>query len=171
MTVHDRNSANNTSVRYERRALPFGRRAVIGALLVSLAPAVAVAFLIRELRESAPAPAGQTIEITMTRPVLVETENGIDVTVPAGTAEASAASIHGFSLPPVIRLKMGQTLSVRNEDSVTHVILGLRVLSGQSAARTLEQSGYEVYSAGCAAHATAPEMTTLIVSPAGEGVD
>ena len=142
-----------------------GFRRVTACILLLLALAAGAAAMLGDAKRI-PAPAGQFVEVTINRPAMLQTNEGIEVTVPNGTAASYSASGHGFSLPPVIRMRTGQHVRVRNEDSLTHVILGLRVAAGETVSRFLERPGYEVYSAGCAAHAAAPEMTTLIVSDA-----
>ncbi|MFM9106390.1 MAG: hypothetical protein ACKOWF_06785 [Chloroflexota bacterium] len=89
---------------------------------------------------------------------------GILVTVPGGTATEYATNGHRFELPPVIELRSGQSIEVRNDDLVTHVILGMAVPAGETRSRTAGEPGYEVYSAGCAAHAAGSAMTTLVIS-------
>ncbi|MGI9253986.1 MAG: hypothetical protein ACR2J8_09580 [Thermomicrobiales bacterium] len=95
---------------------------------------------------------------------LITDSNGIVVTVPDGAAREYAVSGHPFSLPPRIMMRTGQSIEVRNDDSLTHVILGMAVPAGSSKSRTLDRPGFEVYSAGCAAHAKGTELTTLVIS-------
>jgi hypothetical protein len=86
--------------------------------------------------------------------------------VPAGAFDRLAAGGHDLELPPVVRLRVGQTLAIRNDDRLTHIVLGEVVAPGQTVRRTLTQPGIAVYAAGCAAHAAGSGMTSLIVAPA-----
>ena len=95
---------------------------------------------------------------------------GLVVTGPSGTADLSTHGGHPFALPPTLRLRVGQTIEIRNQDRIAHVVLGMVVPAGEIGTRVVATSGYEIYSAGCAAHVTGTGLTTLIVSrtPASE---
>lgn len=98
------------------------------------------------------------------------TMNGDTLTVvaPAGAFDRVAAGSHDLDLPPVLRMRVGQTIEIRNDDRLTHILLGEVVPPGQIVRRTLTQPGIEVYAAGCAAHVSGTGMTSLIVSPRSE---
>ncbi|HEU0115165.1 MAG TPA: hypothetical protein VFQ80_10835 [Thermomicrobiales bacterium] len=98
------------------------------------------------------------------------TMNGdtLEIVAPAGAFDRLAAGGHDLDLPPVLRMRVGQTIEIRNDDSLTHIVLGQVVPPGQAVRRTLTQPGIEVYAAGCAIHASGTGMTSLIVSPASE---
>jgi plastocyanin len=146
---------------------------VIAVLAVTIA-AGALWFMISggiERSGDQPAPAVPASEATgvFHAPAMVfQSRAGLVVTIPEGTAESISRDGHLFELPPSLHLTVGQSVSVRNEDRLTHVVLGMAVPPGETRTRTLENPGYEVYSGGCAAHARGSGMTTLIIASATE---
>jgi hypothetical protein len=96
------------------------------------------------------------------------TGDTLTIVAPAGAFDRIAAGGHDLDLPPVLRLRVGQTIVIRNDDRLAHILLGEVVEPGQTVRRTLTAPGIEVYAAGCAAHASGTGMTSLIVSPAKE---
>lgn len=106
---------------------------------------------------STPAPPAEPAD---DRSPIRSVDDGLEITVPAG---AGVGGGHAFALPPTIRLRVGQTVSIRNGDAIAHVVLGVLVRPGATARRTLDAPGVEVYGVGCAVHAGGTGLTTLIV--------
>ncbi len=88
------------------------------------------------------------------------------IVVPAGTAAQVGDGGHGFALPPTIEMRAGQTIEIRNDDRLTHVVLGEAVPAGTVVRRLVDKPGIEVYADGCAFHSVGvgDGMTTLIVT-------
>jgi plastocyanin len=96
-----------------------------------------------------PAASAGAVEVVMSA-------NGVAILVPGG--------VHTIELPAAIRLRVGDAISVTNDDSLAHVVLGRLVASGATDRRIVERVGLEVYGAGCAVHGGGAGLTTLIVS-------
>lgn len=68
-------------------------------------------------------------------------------------------------MPSVISLKVGDTITLRNDDDVTHMILYAVLKPGETQQRTFMKPGSEVYSSGCGVHgASILNFTTIFVS-------
>jgi hypothetical protein len=68
-------------------------------------------------------------------------------------------------MPAVIRLTAGDTIILRNEDTVPHMILNAFLLPGETHERTLTTPGSEVYSSGCGLHcASSLNFTSIFIS-------
>ena len=139
-------------------SLPARRRMMAALAVVALATLVLLVTIWWPTQHTPPAS-----EVTAHPPSAWSiTDEGLTVNVPEGLA----AYGHPFALPPTIRLHPGQRIIVRNNDSITHVVLGMAVKAGGSSDRVLERPGLEIYSDGCAAHTVGIGMTTLIITDA-----
>ena len=58
----------------------------------------------------------------------------------------------GYEMPAVIQLTTGDTIILRNDDTVPHMILYAFLMPGETHERTLTMPGSEVYSSGCGLH-------------------
>ena len=94
------------------------------------------------------------------------TDGVLTITIPRGTDSSMKQSGDaGYHLPPVIRLTIGDTVVIRNDDDVPHMILFTFLLPGESVTRVLTTLGSETYSSGCAAHAASfPDFTTIFIT-------
>jgi hypothetical protein len=79
------------------------------------------------------------------------TDGVLSIVIPAGTSVHMQMTGDGdYQLPAVIRLHVGDTIVLRNEDIAPHTILWAFLMPGQTDTRTLTKAGSEIYSAGCA---------------------
>jgi hypothetical protein len=91
-------------------------------------------------------------------------EHGVlTITIPPGTAEAMAAGGRGYVLPPVIQLKRGDRIVIRNNDLFPHIMLFAFVMPGETTERTFNEVATETYSAGCTIDPTPNGFTSLFV--------
>lgn len=69
-----------------------------------------------------------------------------------------------YHMPSVMRLKVGDTIVIRNDDTAPHMMLYTFLLPGETDTRTLTEAGSEAYSSGCTANAAEfPDFTTIFV--------
>jgi hypothetical protein len=114
--------------------------------------------------------AGAVTDHTAMEPLLNVAAEPVDgvlaIVIPAGTdAAMRTRGDAAYGMPPVIRVKTGDTITIRNDDTAPHMILWAFLMPGQSAARTFTAPGSEVYSAGCAVMAThMPDFTSLFIA-------
>jgi hypothetical protein len=93
------------------------------------------------------------------------TDGVLTIVIPPGTdaamKQSGSASYH---MPSVMRLKVGDTIEIRNDDTAPHMILYTFLLPGQTDRRTFTDVGSEAYSSGCAANAAEfPDFTTIFI--------
>jgi hypothetical protein len=93
------------------------------------------------------------------------TDGVLTIIVPPGTDAAMKRSGDaGYHLPSVMRLEVGDTVVIRNDDSAPHMILYTFLMPGQSDTRVFTEPGSEVYSSGCSANAAEfHDFTTIFV--------
>lgn len=111
----------------------------------------------------------EVITIGNTADVLDHAVNGTWlVVIPLGTQERMIKTgIDEYQLPSVVRLHVGDTIVIRNEDIYPHAILDAFLLPGQSETRTLTKPGSEIYSAGCSVVSVAATgFTSIFIAPA-----
>ena len=73
-------------------------------------------------------------------------------------------------MPSVITLTIGDTIVIRNDDSVPHKILHTFLMPGETDQRTFTEAGSEVSSSGCELHAAAIlNFTTIFISESESG--
>jgi hypothetical protein len=93
------------------------------------------------------------------------TDGVLTLVIPLGTAADQEAGGRGYEMPPVISLKVGDKIVIRNDDAAPHMILYAWVRPGETSERTFTQPGSEVYSSGCGLHAASIlNFTTIFVS-------
>ena len=99
-------------------------------------------------------------------------EGVLTMHIPLGASADQQAGGRGYAMPSVIKLNVGDTIVIHNDDDAPHMILYTFLLPGQSDTRTFMSPGSEVYSSGCGLHAAAIlNFTTIFVhEPAGERV-
>jgi hypothetical protein len=103
-------------------------------------------------------------------PVLPATpaDGVLTLVIPPGAAADQRLGGRGYTMPDVIQLTAGDTIVLRNDDSVPHMILYAFLMPGQTHERTLLTPGSEVYSSGCGVHgASFLNFTTIFVSEPG----
>jgi hypothetical protein len=70
-------------------------------------------------------------------------------------------------MPPVIRLRVGDQIAIRNDDTVPHIVLYAVVPPGTTHRRTFVEAETEVFTAGCSPLAAVggpgTSLTTLMV--------
>jgi hypothetical protein len=89
----------------------------------------------------------------------------LTMAVPPGAAAEQQAGGPGYLMPSVIRLTVGDTIVLRNDDDAPHMILYAFLRPGETQTRTFTAPGSETYSSGCGVHAAAfPVFTTIFVS-------
>jgi hypothetical protein len=93
------------------------------------------------------------------------TDGVLTIVIPPGTDAAMKRSGDaGYHMPSVMRLHVGDTIVIRNDDTAPHMILYTFLLPGQTDRRTFTAAGSEAYSSGCAANAAQfPDFTTIFV--------
>jgi hypothetical protein len=92
--------------------------------------------------------------------------NGVlTITIPRGTdATMDSSGDAAYHLPSVIHLTIGDTMVIRNDDVVPHMILYTVLMPGESDTRIFTATGSETYSSGCAANAAEfHDFTTIFI--------
>jgi hypothetical protein len=105
--------------------------------------------------------------VPISAPVLpgTPTDGVLTLVIPLGAAAEQRLGGRGYTMPDVIQLTAGDTIVLRNDDSVPHMILYAFLMPGQTHERTLLTPGSEVYSSGCGVHgASFLNFTTIFVS-------
>ena len=147
---------------------PAGRlaRRTLGALVLALGVVTVLLALLLVVAGPTAAPADEASHETHAVAPLTMDGDTLRIVVPAGTAAQVGDGGPGFALPPTIELRAGQTIEIRNDDRLTHVVLGEAVPAGTVVRRLVDTPGIEVYADGCAFHSVGvgDGMTTLIVS-------
>jgi hypothetical protein len=96
------------------------------------------------------------------------TDGVLTLVIPPGAAADQRRGGRGYTMPDVIQLTAGDTIVLRNDDSVPHMILYALLMPGQTHERTLLTPGSEVYSSGCGVHgASILNFTTIFVGESG----
>jgi hypothetical protein len=93
------------------------------------------------------------------------TDGVLTIVIPPGTdAAMKRTGDAGYHLPSVMRLDVGDTIVIRNDDDAPHMILYTFLLPGQTDRRTFTTAGSEAYSSGCSANAAQfPDFTTIFI--------
>ena len=93
------------------------------------------------------------------------TDGVLSIVIPPGTDAAMKRSGDaGYHMPSVMRLRVGDTIVIRNDDTAPHMVLYTFLLPGQTDRRTFTTAGSEAYSSGCSANAAQfPDFTTIFV--------
>lgn len=94
------------------------------------------------------------------------TDGVLTIVIPAGAAdEMDAGNQAAIQLPPVMRLKVGDKIVIRNEDTRPHLVMYAYVLPGATNERVFDMPDLQAYSAGCSVSADSPATSfmTLIV--------
>ena len=96
------------------------------------------------------------------------TDGRLEIVVPQGLDAAMKASGDpAYHMPSVIRVRVGDTVVIRNEDTVPHMILYTFLLPGETDTRLITRAGSEAYSSGCAANAADfHDFTTIFIAAA-----
>ena len=104
---------------------------------------------------------------TLLRPAAAGRAGGrrAHLVIPPGAAADQQAGGRGYVMPDVIRLTVGDTIVLRNDDDAPHMILYAFLMPGETDERTFTEPGSEVYSSGCGVHAASIlNFTTIFVS-------
>lgn len=109
--------------------------------------------------------AGMTMDRLVVAPA-APTDGVLTIVIPRGTDAAMKASGNAaYHLPSVIRLRVGDTVVIRNEDTAPHMLLYTFLLPGETDRRTFTTVGSEAYTSGCAANAADfSDFTTIFIS-------
>jgi hypothetical protein len=92
----------------------------------------------------------------------------LTLVIPPGAAADQRLGGRGYTMPDVIQLTVGDTIILRNDDNVPHMILYAFLMPGQTQERTFITPGSEVYSSGCGVHgASFLNFTSIFVSEQG----
>ncbi len=112
---------------------------------------------------STPAVATASVAVTFDH----ETDGIVTIVIPRGMEAQMMQTGNGdYRLPSVIRLHVGDTIILQNNDIAPHAILYAVLMPGQTNRRTLTKIGSEIYSAGCSAAAGSSDFTSIFVSAA-----
>lgn len=106
---------------------------------------------------------GETPRVT----VPTAAEDGVlEIVIPRGLDAAMEASGDAaYYMPSVIRVQVGDTMTIRNDDVAPHMILFAFLLPGEQISRVFDHSGSETYTSGCAAHAASfHDFTTIFIT-------
>jgi plastocyanin len=93
--------------------------------------------------------------------------NGVlAVIIPRGADAAMKASgDSAYHMPAVMRVRVGDTMTIRNDDDVPHMILYTFLMPGETDTRVFTKAGSETYSSGCAANAADfHDFTTIFIT-------
>jgi hypothetical protein len=141
-----------------------GRRWVAAAG-AALLVAAAVLLLIARPWQPAAAPASLAAGFV---PVVVPdhaTDGVIAFTIPPGAAVAQQAGVVPYAMPAAIRLRVGDAVVVRNDDTFPHMILNALVEPGATTTLPFAEPGIQAFSSGCTANGgTVNSFTSVIVS-------
>jgi hypothetical protein len=152
-----------------------GLKALLIALALALAASAGVVGL-RSVRSSDNKPPSHAAAVAPTatsgawQNVLVAdhaTGGVLTIVIPPGAAdEMDAGNPSAVELPPVMRLKVGDQIVIRNDDDRPHLVMYAYVLPGETNERVLDKTGIEVYSAGCSvtAQSTGTFMSMMVGS-------
>lgn len=92
-------------------------------------------------------------------------EGKFTIVIPAGmNATMLQSGMNDYGLPAVIKLRVGDVITIENRDDVPHAILYTVVNPGQTDIRTITRAGSEMYSAGCGASAGAAGFTSIFIA-------
>jgi hypothetical protein len=92
-------------------------------------------------------------------------EGLLTITIPPGTADLQAEGKPGYLMPSVIRLTVGDTITIVNNDTDPHIMLYGFLPPGGTDTRTFTTPGSEVYSSGCSPSAGEfNDFTTILIS-------
>jgi hypothetical protein len=142
------------------------RLALVAALLVGGALAAEQALPGADV----PAPQIATVDgLPMTEDGVVVPSEPVDgllsITIPPGTADLQAEGKPGYVMPSVIRVKVGDTIRITNNDQAAHIMLYGFLPAGATDVRTFDTPGSEVYSSGCSPSAADfNAFTTILIS-------
>ena len=94
------------------------------------------------------------------------TDGLLEIVIPRGADAAMKASgDQAYHMPAVIQVRVGDTMVIRNDDVVPHMILYAFLMPGQTDTRLFTTPGSETYSSGCAANAAEfHDFTTIFVA-------
>lgn len=139
------------------------RWAIGGLLLAALIPA---GVMLGERSE--PAAPGVAVAAFSAPLLPAEPVDGtLTLVIPPGAAADQQAGGRGYVMPDVIRLSVGDTIVLRNDDEAPHMILYAFLMPGETDERTFAAPGSEVYSSGCGVHAASfLNFTTIFVAEA-----
>jgi hypothetical protein len=138
--------------------------ATLAAVLIVIAAAVAVRSTTAQPAAS-PATTSTGSSIPTVSAPSAPTDGVLTIVIPPGMDAAIKRGESDYHMPPVMRLRVGDTIVIRNDDSAPHMILYTLVEPGETQRRTLTAPGSEVYSSGCAANAAKfNDFTTIFVA-------
>jgi hypothetical protein len=92
----------------------------------------------------------------------------IAFTIPLGAADAQFSGGEPYVMPSVIRLRVGDSVVVANNDVYPHMILNALTPAGETTTITFDEPGAQAFSSGCTANGgTMNSFTSVIVSERG----
>lgn len=93
------------------------------------------------------------------------TDGLLEIVIPLGTdAAMNASGDPAYHMPAVIKVRVGDTMVIRNDDDVPHMVLYTFLMPGERDIRVFTEAGSETYSSGCAANAADfHDFTTIFV--------
>jgi hypothetical protein len=165
---HTRGSAEGIARTWRRGHVSEAIRFFLLGVLTLISMSVGLQGATVKQRPSLSAP--NTLGIPTSAPVLpgVPADGVLTLVIPPGAAADQRLGGRGYTMPDVIQLTAGDTIVLRNDDSVPHMILYAFLMPGQTHERTLLTPGSEVYSSGCGVHgASFLNFTTIFVSEPG----
>ncbi len=93
------------------------------------------------------------------------TDGQIAFTIPLGAAQDQTNGGTPYVMPPTIRMAVGDTVVVTNDDTFPHIILSSLVMPGTTATMVFDEPGIDAFSSGCTANGgTINAFTSVIVS-------
>jgi hypothetical protein len=123
-----------------------GQRRVLSAALAGLALLAAGCAV-----PLAPVPVGAPVPLAAPAPLRARPAGpppDVVLVVPPGTFAAEMRGEPAFSMPSHIRLVVGQSITVRNDDQAMHYFFDVPVAPGQSFRKTFSKPGSFGYSPG-----------------------
>jgi hypothetical protein len=89
----------------------------------------------------------------------------IAFTIPLGAADAQFNGGAPYVMPSVIRLQVGDSIVVTNDDAYPHMILNALAPAGETTMITFDKPGAQAFSSGCTANGgTMNSFTSVIVA-------
>ncbi|MCC6791311.1 MAG: hypothetical protein IT336_06495 [Thermomicrobiales bacterium] len=96
----------------------------------------------------------------------VPTDGLLEIVIPRGSdAVMKTSGDAAYHMPAVIKVRVGDTITIRNDDVAPHMVLYAFLMPGETDTRVFTGAGSETYSSGCAANAADfHDFTTIFIA-------
>lgn len=143
-------------------AVPWQR---VGRALLMLSAALIIGAAAWTARPGTAPPVEAPMAIEPVIVAAVPTDGEIAFTIPLGATDVQQAGGRAYIMPVAMRLKVGDRVTVHNDDLYPHMIFTELVMPGTTETMAFNEPGIHPYSSGCAAHGgMLNAFTSVIVS-------